>query len=392
MRLAAQEKCGFYPAPADAVLALSKHLTLGDKREKGAFHILDPCAGEGCAINQLASWVNVPQPDIYCIELDQGRGQKTRELMPDANVLSPCSFFTAGVQSFGYGLLYVNPPFDDELGGGQRNELTFLRECHHLLCTDGVLAFVVPWNTICNSEVKMHCDTHYREAYLYRFPTLKYNEACYIGIKRSIPWVTEKAYGDGFLHNQLKCGNYYGGPAGAEDLDPLGTPASTWEEGKRTGVEQALRVWRIPSTWRPSRFLKAGYLPGELETRLAESPLNGLLVHTPVPALGRPPLPVVAGQVALMLAAGSLNGRVDLPGGQSHVVRGVSSKEEYLNEDACETTIREDGKSMRVKEVYSEQVKLEVRAVGSDGVIHTYASTSKKVGEDRVEIQYKDAS
>ena len=52
MRLAAQERLGFYPAPSDAIDGLIKHLQLalpkeGDRATE--HYILDPCCGEGLA-------------------------------------------------------------------------------------------------------------------------------------------------------------------------------------------------------------------------------------------------------------------------------------------------------------------------------------------------------
>jgi hypothetical protein len=50
MRLAAQMRGGFYPAPPEAVALTSTFL---QRPFDQPFAILDPCAGEGAALRQL---------------------------------------------------------------------------------------------------------------------------------------------------------------------------------------------------------------------------------------------------------------------------------------------------------------------------------------------------
>ena len=118
MRLAAQAKLGFYPAPPEAVAEAMKYLR-GPSFETG--YALDPCAGKGEALAQLCRGLGL-RP--YAIELDEKRSEDChRTISSDdlqGKVLAPASFFgcTATFQSFSF--VWLNPPFDDEVGGGMR--------------------------------------------------------------------------------------------------------------------------------------------------------------------------------------------------------------------------------------------------------------------------------
>ncbi|REJ92477.1 MAG: hypothetical protein DWQ34_03395 [Planctomycetota bacterium] len=79
MRLAAQIKGGYYPAPPDAVA----HCTAFLKPPRGgSFCLLAPCCGEGAALTQLAATLTVAADLVYCIELDPERKGHIALLMP----------------------------------------------------------------------------------------------------------------------------------------------------------------------------------------------------------------------------------------------------------------------------------------------------------------------
>src|SRR4051812_37406656 len=98
MRLAAQAKAGFYPAASEAIAELAKHLycRAPDPTKKyDTINILDPCAGKGLAIQQLATALAVPEDQVYTVELDSERSKDIVALMPRSHHLGPASF--AGV-------------------------------------------------------------------------------------------------------------------------------------------------------------------------------------------------------------------------------------------------------------------------------------------------------
>lgn len=370
MRLAGQEKMGFYPAPEDAIAALLEHLALpgGNK-----VHIIDPCAGQGRAIKQIGEGLGIPQTQIYAVELDPGRGETAKSESPDMNVLYPCSFFSTSITAQSFGLVYANPPYDDELGGGGREELAFARVAYRLLCTSGVFVFVAPYRTMSHHETRQFLDQHFRDGAVYRFPKIGYNETVFIGLKRSMAIVAERASAEGSLTRDMKFGFHFGAFKQAADCDSLGMPARKWDDGEQWACEVRPRKWDVPTTWKPARFLKAGYTDEELLSAINDSPLNRLSLGTVEPPIKEPPLPLERGHVAMLLAAGALDGLVETPAG-NHVVRGVSSKIEVYNEEASETKLSDDGKKTLHKDVYSEQIQLKVRAVDATGTIYTFTT------------------
>src|SRR4051812_13167202 len=112
MRLAGQSKMGFYEAHEVAVAAICHHLEAGPTRPasvsealdpetgqiKRTHHkahdlfLLDPCAGEGKALHQIARHLGVDEGRTHAVELDAERSDRVRELMPEAPVLGPASY------------------------------------------------------------------------------------------------------------------------------------------------------------------------------------------------------------------------------------------------------------------------------------------------------------
>jgi len=90
------------------------------------------------------------------------------------------------------------------------------------------------------------------------------------------------------------------------------------------------------------------------------------ILQPPAPRpLPSPPLPLGTGHTALLLASGHLNGVV-----RDHVVRGVVSKSKRLVNTEY---IEKDGGVTVTRSTHAEIVQLTVRAVGADGVIHTFS-------------------
>jgi hypothetical protein len=80
-------------------------------------------------------------------------------------------------------------------------------------------------------------------------------------------------------------------------------------------------------------------------------------------------LPLSRGHLALMLASGQLDGVVAPPDDEPHIVRGVALKVQ-CPADVTEE-VQENG-SVKTTTVIRERIQLVVRAVGRDGVIHTF--------------------
>ena len=122
MRLAAQMRGGYYPAHPRAVAHAATFLR---PPQRQPFSILDPCAGEGSAIRQLAELLGCPPALTFAIELDESRATTLLAALPDSPVRAPASFFGCHASRGRFSFMWLNPPFDTSYGG-HRVETQFL--------------------------------------------------------------------------------------------------------------------------------------------------------------------------------------------------------------------------------------------------------------------------
>ena len=362
-RLESQAKLGFFPADPIAIAGIAHHLALGELSadpKAGGFHAIDPCAGEGLAIKQLTEALKIKASGTYAVELDAGRAAKVREnLGPDAKILGPASFMGTRIRGQSFGLAYVNPPFDIELGGGKRVEATFTEKATGLLKNHGILVLVMPITALQgNSQFQAYLDANYENAQLFEFPAAvrKFKEIVYIANRRRMD-VNDN--GNGYL--RVLFNRYW---RGDPSIEVIGSTS---------------HLWSIPATWAPTYFDKISMTQEEMLAAVESSPLNQTLLPPKAAVRQRPPLPLYKGHVALLLASGMLDGVVEPEGELPHVVRGTARKVDFLA-DKTETKNHETG-SVTHKEVWSQRIVLTVRTLSSDGTIKTFEDGEKKEPE-----------
>lgn len=337
MRLAAQLRGGFYPAPPEAVSHAATFLRAPVDQP---FSLLDPCAGEGAALRQLGKLLGSPQTMLFAIELDEGRADKVRTLLPDAHVLAPASFFGCRASRNSFSLIWLNPPFDDAYGG-HRVEDQFLRTATEWLVPGGVMALVCPEDVAGEySEARRHFAVYYENCQIVPFPEKhrKFNEVIVFG---------------------QKCARPRGDRDGSMCWEAVQAPKGF--------------VYFIPAGRGPRIFQKVEPTEPELQHLLAHSPLRAQLTTPPEMPLPSPPLTLGIGHVALLLASGQLDGVVQPEGQSPHVVRGTSRKREYVA-DVTETE-NADG-STTTKTTLSEKIELIVRTVDCTGHLQTLRETT----------------
>lgn len=324
MRLAGQQRGGFYPIPPSALLRAMEHVSF-----IGSPTVLDPCAGEGAALALLRDRFNA-RP--YAIELDEGRSETLKGVIPDA--VCPASAF--GTKVYGYvDMLYLNPPYDNELGGGSRVEQQFLMHCSASLKRGGLLMLVVPERILGPySDTTTYLRERFDDVRVMRFPETvrRFNEVVVFGVKRDT--VKSIDYNERWRFQ------------GFEDVEPDA-------------------VYNVAATAVPRGIEKQEFTQNELAVAFANSPLQRLL-ESPKPApLPRPPLPVTKGHLAMLLASGHMDGLVSPPGEMPHVIRGTATKKQYLKEESIE----EKDDCTTQKQVYAEKVLLTIRALTHDARI-----------------------
>ena len=137
MRNAGRLKLGFYPLPIPEAMRLRGYLSLPD----GPFSAMDPCVGHGAAFHCLLDGVSANR---YGIELDGSRAVAALSLGIDV-LHADALEVRCGASSLS--LLYLNPPYDFEVGpsgSNKRMELVFLKHTGRWLKPRGVLIFVIP--------------------------------------------------------------------------------------------------------------------------------------------------------------------------------------------------------------------------------------------------------
>ena len=331
MRLAAQAKGGFYPAPVEAVALAASYLAPPDDKP---FTILDPCAGRGSAIGRLANLLGCPKQHTYVIELDEARSATCRDHLGEAaHVVGPSSFFGAAITPKSFSLVWCNPPFDDEIGGGNRVEGQFLARATQLLVSGGVIVLVCPESTAERYDIRSQLLGWYTLLTVLPFPEdcRQFNEVIVLGKK--LPQ-RRSHYGLSWQNEQA-------------------------EEGF---------VYVLPRAKGPRRFEKIALTEAEMARGLATSPLRRQLQPPAAVPLPQPPLSLGTGHLALLLSAGHLDGVVNPYGEPPHVVRGTARKKQYLS---GQEEISNDDGSVTTKTTISEKIVLSVRCVGPDGKIVT---------------------
>ena len=386
MRLIGQIKQGYFPAPPEAIAGILKHLRRPvepDPRFKvDEVNILDPCSGEGKALVQLAEGLSISPGHVFAIELNASRAARIAEAYPDVRLLGPCSFEATRITRHSFSLVYLNPPFDDEFGGGGREETSFLRQAVDLLLPAGILVLVCPVNQVFGSSQMCELlDTWFEQIELFLFPEdcRSYRECVVFGSRRKTALTDDLVFSEGILRTRgiSRCS-----AAPIAKLARLGEPQFTrwaYAEPNSGTRKPELDIWELPFSVAPKRFQKTALTDEELERELARSPLYAALHQRILSPIKRPPLSLNKGHTSLLLMTGMLDGYV--PSTPPHVVRGLTCKVEKLHRTESYETPAGDAVT---KQVFSESPIPIVRAVWPDGIIRTF---SDQVGDEDVELE-----
>jgi tRNA1(Val) A37 N6-methylase TrmN6 len=134
--LQSQIKGGYYPLPPEHFPDLASHF----KASEGGL-ILDPCAGEGDALQHLASaWRMTP----YANEIDASRAAACREKFGMARAVCG-DLMTLRTPNRAFSLVYVNPPYAENSGHAdeKRREFEYLAHAWKWIQDGGFVVWVV---------------------------------------------------------------------------------------------------------------------------------------------------------------------------------------------------------------------------------------------------------
>jgi hypothetical protein len=176
-RNAARLKLGYYPLVENEAKRIRQSLQFPN-----TCAALDPCAGTGRALDLIAGAAGAR---LYGIELDAFRAEEARQ---NLDQVIQGSTFDAHSSVESYSLLYLNPPYDDEVheDRSRRSEAVFLEHCFRWLMPKGVLILVIPAQRV--SACSNILASHFREVAIYRLAdpeSEKYKQVVVFGIRRS---------------------------------------------------------------------------------------------------------------------------------------------------------------------------------------------------------------
>ena len=307
MRISGRMKMGYYPTPARVVEYIKSFLLF----PREPFTALDPCCGEGLALEQLLTGT---QAVTYGVELDQHRAEAARSHVQ--NVLK-CGIEETRIAHQSCSLLFLNPPYDeatreeDADTKTERQEKAFLRMTAPYLIPGGVLIYIIPQRRM-TKDVARLLASRFDEVQVFRFPDPEYadfKQVVVLGVRKA-----GNSLDEALALNLQNVPN--------RTLEPLS--------------ESATAQYQVPPSGPLKLFRSTLIDPEELEKQMAQSPLwrrfDAMTTKNEL-QVPRPPLPLHSGHLGLLLAAGKLDGVIG-EGPDRHVVKGkvskiVSKVEEY---------------------------------------------------------------
>ncbi len=324
-------RLGYYPLDSREAQRIRRFLLFPDDPVSA----LDPCAGTGAALVVLTENSCARR---YGVELDSHRATEARAVIDE--VIQGNAFDTkAPVESFS--LLYLNPPYDFEIGEGknQRMEKLFLDEFFRWLKPGGVLVMVIPFDRI--YECRNVLSPHFKDKAIYRLTeadAVRYKQAVVFGVRRSAAEknrLTDQAVNQANWKLSELTRKY-------DDIPPL--------------PDEADRKYAVPPSG-PVRMEYRGLPLDLVEDLLAKSPAwlqAQRVTHAQRKQFfGRPLTPLHAGHVGLCAVSGLLNG-VFGSGADRHVAHWEATKVVDRTEEEGE-----DGETViREKERFSQRLTL----------------------------------
>ncbi len=172
MRLAGQEKMGYYATPLSQVALMSTWLST---TQETPVRLLDPCCGGGKALEALARALEERGARVttWGVELSPGRAEEAAGRL---DRVLPCAWEHAHVRDEKVSLVFLNPPYDYEgLGDSRRQERTFLTSSRETLVAGGVLVYIIPEYVLRrNRDIQRHLAGWYRDVRVWQFTPEEY--------------------------------------------------------------------------------------------------------------------------------------------------------------------------------------------------------------------------
>ena len=336
-------KNGYFPTDEQTTAEVLARLSVTRSMDSGGvINALDPCCGEGAAISECGDWLNQSvsqvqknkQPDVrlYGVELDRERAYMAKHR------LTQCLHGDINdtlIQTNGFHLLWLNPPYgsglaDQQQGeSGERLEKMFYKRTFGTLCMGGVLVFIIPHYVLDKALSQWLC-RHFTNIECARAAVDTYKQVVIMGTRTRYQSSLQTQ-----THKQLMA-------IGQGEIIPprIGELRQTYT----LPVSESVGVYASP---RFESIKPDSEQLGELITQHQGlwSDFDRLLSPSECPL--RPPLCALSDwHLSLMLAAGAVSGVVTSNQGQTLLVKGQTHKEK-----STKVTVEEspDGSSIQTQ-------------------------------------------
>ncbi|MBS7297630.1 MAG: class I SAM-dependent methyltransferase [Eubacteriales bacterium] len=304
-------RMGYYPTDTEHIKMIKSSLVFPENQ----VNILDPCCGEGLALETLASGVNA---DSFGIEIDKARRTEADNRI---NHVGYGSYFYSRIGQDSFHCIFLNPPYLNKIekdGIKTRSEKRFLVESLHHLMPDGVLIYVIPYYRLTFDICRILCD-NFRDISVYRFlddEFSKFSQIAVLGIKKERD-------------------------DGSDEAEVLSQYA-THQECIPLISKLKQESYPLPDIRKDvDLFRGAEFNLGELKRQLARSRSIEMLFEKSKleQMVHRPLMPLNLGQIGLIGGSGLINGYVDCD--EPHVIKGRVIKELKCRENKDLGTLTE---------------------------------------------------
>jgi hypothetical protein len=330
-RAAARLKLGYYPLVDDEAVRIRRFL-----RFPKTCAALDPCAGTGRALQLIAGSTGTR---LYGIELDAYRAKDAARVL---DYIVQGSTFGAHSPVESYSLLYLNPPYDDEVheNRSRRSEAVFLEHCFRWLATRGVLILVIPAQRVAACSTVLASHFHHIAIYRLTDPeSAKYKQVVLFGIRRTR-----------YERERLKDGDFQA------QQNFLSYVAAAYAKTSPLG-DRPDRIYSVPARPATVRLTYIGLPFDAIEDLLPSSrayreAVRGVFAP-PIHVAGRPLTPLHEGHAGILSCSGLLNGVF----GQG-VLRHVACWQTSKKIDHVEETDERGVTTLRDRERFTQSLTL----------------------------------
>lgn len=289
-------RMGYYPTDLTHVEKLRQAVVFPETE----VHLIDPCCGEGLALERFAQGENAV---TYGVELDAVRREAAQSRL---SRVAFGSFFHSRISNHAFQALFLNPPYLSVKAdsGTRRLERAFLADSLRLLCSGGLLIYIIPYYCATPEMCRVLCE-HFTDLRVYRFigkEFERYRQVVFLGTRID-------------RHPALKQ---------ADRLTEYMLDANAIP----TLDELPEKVYPLPEAHRSVELFKgAVFNVSELAEQLKRSDSLSHLFSDRIldTRTRRPIMPLNLSQIGLVGASGMMNGLVDCD--SPHIIKGRVIKE-----------------------------------------------------------------